>query len=202
MPDLTVQWTYGRFESLVNGANQTLLVFKKSDNLLPGDVVTFEEVDESSAATGRVCIGTVSKVMGGEFYNLPKSDILLYFNPMQRMPWIDISSTSTVTGWSAFLTKLIQYQVIGDTVIVKFDIRGLSNSTVATFTVPIAQVGNGMTTNGYMQLSNSGTPSNICGRASLASGSTLIRLFRDWTGLAWTASGNKVCVGEIIYRWR
>jgi hypothetical protein len=202
MPDLTVQWTYGRFESLVNGANQTLLVFKKSDLLAPGNVVTFEEVDNLAAPTGRYCYGTVSKVMAGMLFNLPNSEIMIYFDPMQRMPWIDISNTSVISGWSSFTTKLIEYQVIGDSVIVKFDIRGVSNATTATFTVPIPQVGNGMVTNGFLQVGNNSSPSNICGRASLASGSGLVRLFRDWTGLAWTASGVKVCVGEIIYRWR
>ena len=50
--------------------------------------------------------------------------------------WVDYSATSTITGWSSYTTKLIQYQVVGKTMKVMVQIEGTGTGTSVSFTLP------------------------------------------------------------------
>lgn len=202
MANYQENWTYGRFESLVNGPNATLLDLPISSNLGIGDIFTIIEVDNSSIPTGRQAKGTVKLLSSGEFFNQSKTKNIYYFSPMQRMPWIDISGSSTIIGWSSFTTKIIQYQVFGDSVLVQWELRGTSNSTSSSFTVPIPKLAGTNQSNGFAQSTNNGVQEQFAGRANIAAGASIVNLIRNWQGNTWANSGTKISVGEIIYRWR
>ncbi len=50
--------------------------------------------------------------------------------------WVDYSATSTITGWSSYTTKLIQYQVVGNIMRVMVQIEGTGTGTSVSFTLP------------------------------------------------------------------
>lgn len=53
--------------------------------------------------------------------------------------WTDYSGTSTITGFSAYTSKQLQYVVMGKTMIVLFDIRSTANNgsgNATSFTLP------------------------------------------------------------------
>lgn len=50
----------------------------------------------------------------------------------------DYSSSTTVTGWSSTLTKIVYYNRIGPVVFVRYSISGTSNSNYASFTLPFS----------------------------------------------------------------
>lgn len=50
--------------------------------------------------------------------------------------WVDYSATSTITGWSSYTTKLIQYQVVGNIMRVMVRIEGTGTGTSVSFTLP------------------------------------------------------------------
>ena len=51
--------------------------------------------------------------------------------------WVDYSATSTFVGWTSFTTKKLQYKVLGaNTLLVQFQIEGVSNAATASFTLP------------------------------------------------------------------
>src|SRR4030065_1047433 len=56
--------------------------------------------------------------------------------------WTDHSATSTIVGFSGFITKKIYYLKIGKQVFVAFYLDGTSNAATLTFTVPIASEAN------------------------------------------------------------
>ena len=98
--------------------------------------------------------------------------------------WIDYSATSTIVGWSTFTTKLIKYRVIGKQVFVIANIRGTSNSTSTSFTIPF----NSISTNDNMGygLNNGGAVNCLI---EISGGTNLIGCYANLAG--WTASGTK-----------
>ena len=54
--------------------------------------------------------------------------------------WTDYSATSTISGFSGFTRKLLNYKKVGKTVFVFVDFLGTSNATTITFTVPYTNI--------------------------------------------------------------
>ncbi len=50
--------------------------------------------------------------------------------------WVDYSATSTITGWSAYTTKLIQYRIVGKVMQVMVQFEGTGTGTTVSFTLP------------------------------------------------------------------
>lgn len=50
--------------------------------------------------------------------------------------WVDYSATSTITGWSSYTTKLIQYQIVGKVMRVMVQLEGTGTGTAVSFTLP------------------------------------------------------------------
>ena len=50
--------------------------------------------------------------------------------------WVDYSATSTITGWSSYTTKLIQYRITGKTMQVMVQLEGTGTGTSVSFTLP------------------------------------------------------------------
>lgn len=110
--------------------------------------------------------------------------------------WTDYSATSTVTGWSSFGTKSIYYKRVGKLVFVYFRIDGTSNTTGASFTLPVSA-----TTGSQHQLhaiaqDNGGT---LAMDRFYWSNSSTVEFYSDIAGTGFTASGAKLIMGQFWY---
>lgn len=115
--------------------------------------------------------------------------------------WVDYSNVSTITGWSSFTQKSIKYKRIGDTVFVNFNMIGTSNSTGATFTLPIAakDLGVGVYSGSLLYTTGDNSSLSSTPGACSISGSSVI-VDRTSAGADdWTASGTKTVRGQFFY---
>lgn len=122
-------------------------------------------------------------------------------NP-ETVAWTDYSSSSTIVGWSSFTTKLIYYKVIGKTVFIYYDLRGTSNSTSLSFTLPYTAVASpdlyftiGLTYDNSAYVV-------AAGKGYLAGGSSTVILYKvnEASSADWTASGTKIVTGSLWFQ--
>ena len=103
------------------------------------------------------------------------------------VPWTDYSGTSTIVGWTSYTTTEIWYKKIGKLVFVQFDIEGVSDDTVATFTLPYSQQGD-LKLVTSIRVVDDGTAA--IGFFTLAASAAIVTCYPAITGGAWTNSGN------------
>lgn len=111
--------------------------------------------------------------------------------------WTDYSSTSTVTGWSAFTTKHVYYMRVGKLMKVAFNIIGTSDDTVATFTLPYTSAANPNIRFLIRITDNGGTPAEAI--AYLAGGASTVTCYASMNAGAFTSSGDKYVQGQFFY---
>jgi hypothetical protein len=117
-------------------------------------------------------------------------------------PWIDFSEQSTIVGWSSYTVRRYRYKVVGNIVYVTLQFDGTSNSTSTTFTLPyipkatgqaiaVVTVDNGVAAITGRFLIAASDATVICSRPQSASNLSPTQ--------TWTASGNKVILGQFFY---
>jgi hypothetical protein len=116
------------------------------------------------------------------------------FSPMELTQWEDNAS---IVGFSAFTTKQVTIGRLGPVVMVDIFLAGTSNSTSLTLELPHLPMRAGIILNG--RITNNGVTATVPGRASWGTANKTLSLTRDATGLAWTASGQKIWAGQIFY---
>jgi len=80
-----------------------------------------------------------------------------------------------------------------------FDIRGTSNSTSTSITLPVALNSNlGLVASAIGWLDN-GIGGADAGQASVSGGASTLNMYKDNAGTAWTNSGTKIVYGCFIY---
>lgn len=115
------------------------------------------------------------------------------------LDWVNYAASSTILGWSSFTTKELQYRYLNlNTVLVQFRLIGTSNSTSASFTLPVDNVTYLACPAGLT--GDNGVLSSTLGQVICASAASLVQLNKDATGAIWTASGIKSIAGQFIYR--
>jgi len=115
------------------------------------------------------------------------------------LEWVEYEELSTLSGWSSFSTKDIQYRYLNlNTVLVNFVLVGTSNSSSSSFTLPSACLNTVTCASGLA--GDSGILSVSPGKVLCTPGSNLVILSKDLTGANWTASGTKSIAGQFIYR--
>jgi hypothetical protein len=132
-------------------------------------------------------MAAISQISDGEVLSSVRTklnSVITEINLLDPTDWVDYSSTSTIVGWSSFTTKLIKYRVIGKQVFVIANIRGTSNSTSTSFTIPF----NSISTNDNMGygLNNGGAVNCLI---EISSGTNLVGCYANLAG--WTGSGTK-----------
>ena len=110
--------------------------------------------------------------------------------------WTDYSATSTIVGWTSYTTKSIFYKKIGKLVFVQFVISGVSDDTVATFTLPYTQQGD-VQLQRVIRVLDNGT--NAAGIAILPASSAIVTCYDTVGGSTWINSGNKYVIGQFWY---
>lgn len=111
----------------------------------------------------------------------------------------DYSGSSSITGWSSFTTKTMQYKQIGKTTYFYFDLRGTSDSTSISFTLP-STISSAitLTVQACGALDNGISPTAPASM-SAAGGTNSVTVYKDNAGTAWTGSGTKNIYGVFIY---
>src|SRR6266487_3580153 len=168
-----------------------------------GEISRYSE--NTNPATGDFVLGeTTSGPTTNRFKLL--NLITLFNNNVGQ--FTDYSSSSTIVGWSSLSTTIIQYAQVGKVVFVNFALRGTSNSTAASFTLPVAAVAinGGANTlsfdtasglnfdNGSIQ----STPARIYIDPTVSD--SLVTLVRSMGVNSWTASGTKDVRGMFSYQ--
>lgn len=115
------------------------------------------------------------------------------------LSWVEYEELSTISGWSSFSTKEIQYRYLNlDTILVNFKLVGPSNLSSSSFTLPSICLGTVNCPSGLA--GDNGILSVSPGSIQCISGSNLVILAKDLTSASWTASGIKSIAGQFIYR--
>ncbi len=103
-----------------------------------------------------------------------------------KTDWIDISSSATIVGWSAYTTKVVKYKLENKMVVFFVNIEGTSNSQTTTLDLGMNVV-EGMRFLTVAQ--NNGT--REAGAGIITSGTSLIDFKRTFPGTTYSSTGNK-----------
>jgi parallel beta-helix repeat protein len=111
---------------------------------------------------------------------------------------IAYEATSTIVGWSAYTGKQISYKKIGRMVWVWYAIAGTSDNVATSFTLPYAAAA----IPGYIawkhRSRDNGVPL-VGGNAILNGGSSTVNCYTTDASAGWTAAGDKVIAGQVVY---
>jgi len=108
---------------------------------------------------------------------------------------VNYFATSTKAGWSAYTASNLSYMRVGNLLHVFFYIDGTSNSVTTTATIPFANAA-GFLLNTPIRITDDGV--YAVGIASISSGASTIGFYATIAGGAWTASGTKRVLGQIV----
>lgn len=111
--------------------------------------------------------------------------------------WTDYSASSTIIGWSSFITKSIYYKKIGGTVFVNYFLYGTSNSGTSSFTLPF-QNNSGVAACGSVPFAYDNGSPVACGIMELDNGTSLAQLYKS-AFTNWVNSGTKIAGGQFFY---
>lgn len=112
--------------------------------------------------------------------------------------WVDYSATSTIVGFSAFVTKQVKYQQGYKIMHGQVFLDGTSNSTAISFTMPVANAGNQI----WFVLGgtrDSGTLQTSPGVLVMPNGATTVDIYKNGALAAWTNSLGKTAIVEFWY---
>lgn len=110
----------------------------------------------------------------------------------------DISSTSTIVGWSSYTTKKILYTISGNVLTLFMHIEGDSNSSQANFTLPDI-LGYSDIPKQWEEIKAINGGSSAVGYATLDTSSNIVRLYRTFSEANWSSTGTKSCIGTVIF---
>jgi hypothetical protein len=119
---------------------------------------------------------------------------------VDKTSWIDISTTSTITGFSMFAQRFIFYKIIDNYIFIDFYIEGASNSPSFTFTSPFNN------TSGTSKFGSCGYNVNNSlvvqnpARIIINNNSNIVNITLSFTGVAYTSTGTKACSGQISFK--
>lgn len=133
---------------------------------------------------------------GTELLKILGNGNIIHSGNIYTVALTDYSGTSTIQQFSAYNTKILNYEKKGDIVCVEYSINGTSNGTGFSFTLPYAS------TYGVRSLVQSamdnGSPTNEA-YVEIAGGASLATVYNGWSG-RWTGSGQKYAKGYFSYR--
>jgi hypothetical protein len=117
--------------------------------------------------------------------------------------WTDYFSSSTIVGWSSFVSgrAQIMYRTLGDMVWVAFSLEGTSNATTITFTVPYTSynLGSDFAFCSALGFTYNNSTYMTPGRTRLPSNSAVVTVSMGAATGGWTASGAKQITGQFWY---
>jgi hypothetical protein len=113
-------------------------------------------------------------------------------------PWVDYSVTSTIVGWGAFTSKVLQYKKIDDMIFVVVYLNGTSNAVNATFTLPdLASISS---ISKCLHCMDNGQWRAVNGVVSLSASSNIATCTLDGDATTWSNANQKSIQGQFFYR--
>jgi hypothetical protein len=204
---------YNEGDSLYLGATAGTLTASKP--YAPNHLVYIGIVEKANNGNGQIYVRVQNGYELDELHNVSAqnpthNDIIVYSSGTNLWEktnintatgigdWIDYSATSTIVGWSSFITKILQYKIIGKQVFCHFAFSGTSNSSTTSFTLP----NNALF---FTSCQQRGTDNGVENHASsVINAASNVITFSRWTSattrtVSWTASGSKVITGQFFY---
>lgn len=120
--------------------------------------------------------------------SIPMSDI--------NVTITDYASTSTITGFSSFTTKIIQVIDMNAYDLINFDLAGTSNATTLAFTIPNSLSSSAPSVSAIIHSLSGAT--NGSGLAQIAISSSTVNCFFNVSSATWSGSGPKRVRGTIF----
>lgn len=111
--------------------------------------------------------------------------------------WSDYGGTSTVVGFSSFVTKVIMYKQIGKIMFVYYHLEGTSNATNFTFTVPTASSATAAAVEAVVRIQNSGTYAS--GLLVLPGNSSTVTIYSTVAAGAFGNTLAKASIAQFFY---
>jgi len=115
---------------------------------------------------------------------------------VRKGTWTDYSGTSTITGWSSYTTKLLQYEITDKVMRVMVQIEGTGSGATTSFTLPLNASAWG-TQYFILQTQNNTTQSASVATVS-ASGSTVTVSNSASTTSSWTNAVQRNVRGQFF----
>ena len=103
-------------------------------------IITNNEAESGSDAGSNLLIQ--SREDDGTFLNntikiwRDSGDIQIGAGDLYSVPWTDYEDDSSITGWSSFTTKVLEYKRVGNLVFCNYRFSGPGNATSVSFTLP------------------------------------------------------------------
>lgn len=117
----------------VGGSSSVLWGSITGDLIDQTDLLAELNIKKDVADSGR----SVSNYVTGWSLNKVRDSLAtLIAKKQDTAVWVDYSATSTITGWSAYTTKLIQYRIVGKVMQVMVQFEGTGTGTTVSFTLP------------------------------------------------------------------
>ena len=162
-------YTTGQVDTLLTGKENTIPA-GTTGQYYRGDK-TFQTLDKNAVGLGNVDnISDLNKPISTATQTALNTKIT-------QNAWVDISLTSTITGWSVFTTRQIQYLVVGNECGLYVRLVGTSNSTEAKFTLPFNYTGSETFGDMSVQVTNNGTAQTTSGLARILTNTNEVTFF-------------------------
>ena len=187
----STQWlTFTSKQSAITGAATTIT----SSNLTASRAVI-------SNASGKIDVSATTDTELGYVSGVTSAIQTQINGKVTDSAWVDYSATSTIVGFTAYATKLIQYRLLGNkTMIVQFQIESTAlngSGTASSFTLPFNASTWGTQYFIYHSLNNTTTQTG--GVATLAASSNVVNFYPTAaTGSLWTTATTRWIQGQII----
>lgn len=141
-------------------------------------------------------MAAISSISNGESLSSVRTklnSVITEINLLDPTDWVDYSATSTIVGWSSYITKKIYYRIIGKQLFVRWYLEGTSNSTSTSFTLPFNNINMAQVMSSFCV--NNGAP--ILGNSFMSENSNICQGLNGG-GTPWTASGSKSFAGNLF----
>ncbi len=187
-----VDWTpvflKGLKIEMTNGGEKRYGYVVSSSYSNPTTTVTVTGLNDASGNIESIANSAITDVYIGS------SDVL-------RSHPIYIKYTPTLTGFSVNPTTINNYFFVQGRVcfVSGFNSGGTSNATTFTATLPITASAFGNSVYSWARVQDNGTFATTPGMARIDTAGSVINLFKDQNGAAFTASGTKSGFWEIFY---
>lgn len=154
-------------------------------------------IGRTTASTGVPETATITAAARTVLDDTTVGAMLTTLGGVAETAWTDYSASSTIVGWSSFITKKIYYKDIGKTRFIQVHLDGTSNATTVSLTLPSA-TSNTISYGGQIRTDDNSVV-NI-GQYVLLQNTSIVDVYYGPSASSWTASGTKRVFGTIIHQ--